>query len=61
MQEQFDQIPAIRERAYFLWEQAGRPEGCEDEFWLEAERQLKPDLDFGGEVNPGLTLDDRTV
>jgi hypothetical protein len=31
----------IRERAHDLWERAGRPDGGEDHFWLEAERQLK--------------------
>ncbi|WFU44999.1 DUF2934 domain-containing protein [Bradyrhizobium sp. CB82] len=31
----------IRARAYKLWEAAGRPEGRGDEFWKEAERQLK--------------------
>jgi DUF2934 family protein len=31
----------IRTRAHELWEQAGRPAGREDHFWLEAERQLK--------------------
>ena len=31
---------AIRERAHKLWELAGKPEGKEDVFWLEAERQL---------------------
>lgn len=31
----------IRRRAHELWEQAGRPQGREDHFWLEAERQLK--------------------
>lgn len=31
----------IRARAYKLWEDAGRPEGRIDEFWHEAERQLK--------------------
>lgn len=30
----------IRLRAHQLWEQAGQPEGKEDHFWLEAERQL---------------------
>jgi len=34
----------IRERAHELWEAAGRPEGREEEFWLEAERQLKGEL-----------------
>jgi hypothetical protein len=31
----------IRQRAHQLWELAGRPEGREQEFWLEAERELE--------------------
>ncbi|MDI3567444.1 DUF2934 domain-containing protein [Bradyrhizobium sp. Arg816] len=31
----------IRARAYKLWEGAGKPDGQMDEFWHEAERQLK--------------------
>ncbi|GHA20811.1 hypothetical protein GCM10007989_14940 [Devosia pacifica] len=27
---------AVRDTAYFLWEQAGRPEGRPDEFWFQA-------------------------
>lgn len=27
---------AVRDTAYFLWEQAGRPEGRSDEFWYKA-------------------------
>ena len=34
-------LEEIRARAYKLWEQAGKPEGRIDEFWYEAERQLK--------------------
>jgi Protein of unknown function (DUF2934) len=30
----------IRERAYQLWEQVGRPEGRADEFWHLAEQDL---------------------
>jgi Protein of unknown function (DUF2934) len=30
----------IRIRAHQLWEQAGRPEGREDEFWHQAEKEL---------------------
>jgi hypothetical protein len=30
----------VRERAYILWEAAGRPEGDGVEFWLMAEREL---------------------
>jgi hypothetical protein len=32
---------AIAGRAYHLWEQAGRPQGRDQEFWLEAEVQLR--------------------
>lgn len=28
----------IRERAYLLWERAGRPDGRADEFWVQAQR-----------------------
>jgi len=31
---------AIREQAYLLWEQEGRPEGRETEFWMRAEVAL---------------------
>jgi hypothetical protein len=31
--------PRTRERAYFLWEQEGRPEGCADEHWHAAQRE----------------------
>jgi hypothetical protein len=34
----------IRTRAHQLWELAGKPEGKEDQFWLEAERELKEKL-----------------
>lgn len=30
----------IRERAYRLWEEAGRPEGDGVEFWVRAEEDL---------------------
>jgi hypothetical protein len=30
----------IAARAYKLWEENGRPEGKEDEFWHAAEQQL---------------------
>jgi hypothetical protein len=31
---------AIRNKAYLLWEEAGRPECDGTEFWIEAEKQL---------------------
>ncbi len=30
----------IRERAFQLWDQAGQPDGREEEFWFLAEREL---------------------
>ena len=30
----------IRRRAYQLWEEAGRPDGRSDEFWLAAEVEI---------------------
>jgi hypothetical protein len=30
----------IRERAYHLWNAAGRPEGDADAFWLSAQREI---------------------
>jgi hypothetical protein len=36
-----DTEAAIRTRAHELWELAGRPDGREHQFWIEAERELK--------------------
>jgi hypothetical protein len=31
----------IRTRAHELWELAGKPDGKEEHFWMEAERELR--------------------
>jgi hypothetical protein len=31
---------AIRERAYQLWEQSGRPHGRDIDFWLKARKEI---------------------
>jgi fructose-bisphosphate aldolase class II len=36
------QEEATRLRAYYLWEQAGRPEGRDAELWVRAEAQAQP-------------------
>jgi hypothetical protein len=36
----------IRQRAYELWEQSGRTDGSEMDFWLQAEREI------AGETSP---------
>lgn len=30
----------IRQRAYELWEQSGKTDGSEMDFWLQAEREI---------------------
>jgi len=35
--------PTIPERAYYYWEQEGRPEGKSLEHWLRAEREARED------------------
>lgn len=35
-----DMEHAIRERAYHMWNDAGRPDGNSDAFWLNAQREL---------------------
>ena len=42
---------AIAERAYLLWERAGRPAGRDQEFWLRAEAELAAPMS-AGEVPP---------
>ena len=39
---------SIRERAIWLWKQAGSPEGRDLEFWLKAERSLAEEPEQGG-------------
>jgi hypothetical protein len=34
------ELEEIQTRAYQLWEEAGRPEGRDQEFWRQAEREL---------------------
>ena len=46
----------IRQRAYELWDAAGRPEGRAMDFWLEAERDLVP-VSQAGEEDPFEALD----
>jgi len=41
-----DREEQIRRRAHELWEQSGRPERRETEFWLQAERELSQDEVF---------------
>ena len=40
-----DPQQAIRERAYALWEQDGRPDGKALEYWLRAEAEMSRSAD----------------
>ena len=46
-----DRTEQRRERAYMLWEQAGRPEGRHDEFWEQAGQEVE------GETSPDERVD----
>ena len=47
----------IEERAYALWEEAGKPEGGDLMYWLIAEQELDTQS-VAGEEDPGAGLDD---
>jgi hypothetical protein len=39
-------VPSIAVRAYQLWEAAGRPEGRDQEFYFQAEEELRELLEL---------------
>jgi hypothetical protein len=47
----------VAERAEGLWRAAGRPDGRELEFWLQAEQELAG-LSVAGEEDPDVALDE---
>ena len=47
-----DVLEPIRTRAYLLWEQAGRPEGGDLEFWEQARREIEAEQDAAGDAPP---------
>jgi hypothetical protein len=49
-----DRDELIRQRAYDLWDRAGRPEGREAEHWHQAEREISDEL---GGASHGLRED----
>ena len=40
----------IQDRAYRLWDQAGRPQGKDWEFWFKAEKETKDRLKKMGKI-----------
>ena len=48
---------AVEQRAQELWEAAGKPEGHDLEFWIQAEEEIGG-LSVAGEEDPDVALDD---
>ena len=46
-----DILEPIRVRAYFLWEQAGRPEGGDLEFWDQARKEVETEQEQQASLN----------
>lgn len=53
-----DREEQIRERAYDLWIEAGRPEGEPEQFWLQAEKDLAGDDPAASGKGAVLTADE---
>ena len=54
----------IREQAYYLWEEEGRPEGCAEFHWHKARRMLEPPGEVVAESGkpldePGASVDEQ--
>lgn len=47
-----DILEPIRTRAYLLWEQAGRPEGGDLDFWDRARREIEAEQAGKGSAVP---------
>lgn len=44
---------AVRKTAYFLWEQAGRPDGRQDEYYLKALEKHRRERTYDGWLEDG--------
>lgn len=47
----------IRQTAYFLWEQDGRPEGREFDYWIRAKEMLLRELAYDKWLAQGAPVD----
>ena len=53
-----DNFDAIRDRAYALWEAAGSPDGQDEHFWHQAERDLRELGELDSDGDPSVDRDD---
>jgi len=56
-----DNFDAIRDRAYALWEAAGSPDGQDEHFWHQAERDLRELGELGSDGDPSLDRDEDLI
>ena len=45
----------IAARAHTIWEERGRPDGCELDHWLRAERELQKERRQADEIRAGMS------
>jgi len=56
-----DNFDAIRDRAYALWEAAGSPDGQDEHFWHQAERDLRELGELDSDGDPSLDRDEDLI
>jgi hypothetical protein len=54
-----DNTPRVRDRAYVLWELAGRPDGREHEFWAKASSEIEGELERRHKTSDGMPIGGR--
>jgi hypothetical protein len=54
-----DKTPKVRDRAYILWELAGRPDGREHEFWARASFEIEGELERRHKTSDGMMVGGR--
>lgn len=52
-----DHFEQIAERAYWLWESAGHPDGRDQEFWFAAESEIRGEIEGGFEAEADDAMD----
>lgn len=57
MRKNSDLAERIRQTAYFLWEQDGRPEGRSFDYWLTAKEMLLRELAYDKWLADGAPVD----
>lgn len=57
MQKNSEVAERIRQTAYFLWDQDGRPEGRSFDYWLRAKDMLQRELAYDKWLSEGTPVD----